>query len=39
MEQRGNNRITDLPEAFLSRMKTILGERYREFVSAMEAPP
>ena len=39
MERFENNRTAELPEAFLTRMKKITGERFADFTSAMEAPP
>ena len=39
MERNEINRTTELPGAFLSRMRELLGERFDAFLSAMENPP
>ena len=39
MERFENNRIAELPEAFLLRMRGILGDSYADFLRAMDAPP
>ena len=39
MKNNGTKESGELPEAFLSRMRDILGERFGDFLSAMDAPP
>ena len=39
MKSNGISENGELPEAFLSRMETILGESLGDFLSAMDAPP
>ncbi|MBP5429258.1 MAG: SAM-dependent methyltransferase [Clostridia bacterium] len=39
MERNEYNRIPELPGAFLSRMRDLLGERFAAFLSAMDEPP
>ena len=39
MERFENNRTAELPEAFLLRMREILGDSYADFLRAMDAPP